>query len=166
MTHVKSMKLKILVIVAVVVLLPINIYLLKFIVDGLGLSDERFATAYETIQFGDSTEAVVAIMGRPVYVFRLKEFQIYYYRPEVRQVTEVQVDIDSSIESLADLPDSYGYVQLLFDPEGKLVARTQIGESYFVETLFGDFKGSHLSRIDSEAWIEMLNNYEPSESNR
>ena len=85
--------------------------------------------------------------SKPDFDCRYRSYEIWYYRSPNASVVYnfdgVGLECGARVQSLADLPDVYDYVQLAFDANGHLHAYTWIGESYTIERANGPAKGSH-----------------------
>jgi len=108
---------------------------------------------YKRIELGmKESEASSLFDANPEYVFYYEGYRIVYYRSPSRLRDHMYRDIEGyvhgmKVDTLADLPDYYGYYQLAFDTNELLVAYTWIGETYTVESVDGPVKGSHLSKL-------------------
>jgi hypothetical protein len=113
----------------------------------------RFSRAYRQIQLGMTRDRIQQLLGRtPDFDCRYKSYQIWYYRhpapsPFTDEFDKVELKRGATVQSAADLPNAYNWVQCAFDVDGRLYAYTWIGETYTVECTKGSVKGSHLSKL-------------------
>jgi len=90
--------------------------------------------------FGDSSD----------YICQYKDYDIWYYSDNGFATQVFPHHKFASHYTFTDvdkLPDTFGYITVAFNHEGKLHAYTWIGETYTVEYDGGSIEGTHFRQI-------------------
>jgi hypothetical protein len=115
----------------------------------IGCARDEFSLKLDILQLGQEAAEIRRVFGQPDLEFAYEDFTIYYYRGSSTGTSPIPGGAKSTMVSgLSDLPDLYGYLQVLFDTEMKLVAYALIGESYHVESIWARPSGSHLRVLE------------------
>jgi hypothetical protein len=114
----------------------------------------RFSQGYRQLQIGMNRDQVEDLLGRgSVFECRYKSYEVCYYMvpdpftPDTKRFDRVRIRRGASVQSLDELPDVYGHVQVAFDANCRLHAYTWIGGRHTVETKNRSVKGNHFSRL-------------------
>lgn len=85
---------------------------------------------------------------RPRIEVVYKSLIIEYFQCWGRDQKSGSSDGIELVNSLSDLPDVYGNIQVCYGPNGKVIAYCWIGESRTIQTVGGAIKGSNISIVD------------------
>ena len=105
--------------------------------------------SYYKVALGMSRQEVREKLGTPDMVFVLNETIIEYYDVPEKEIVSDWLPSPKIVDSVAQLPEIYGTLQVVFDKSDTVAALAWAGESA-VETRHGSFSGKGIGSLPSE----------------
>lgn len=113
------------------------------------------SSTFHNVKMDSSCGGVVAELGEPEFVVDVLEghMRVLFFKNAYIGADDIPSN-GEGVDSLRDVPDYYGSLQILCDCEGDVVAAAWVGESQIVRTSSGERRVKSLSDLAGESFVQ------------